>query len=87
MLNQTRKLYERLGKRAKLPAKALEILIRDDKRTPYKGVPYTIGNVYAVLNGKYEDSQVEAAIIEAARKHLAEEKSINSNIKESIAML
>lgn len=84
MLKETRNLYERLGKRAKLPAKALEILTKAGLKTPYKGVPYTIGNIYAVLAGKYEDRQVDEAIIQAAKDHLAKEEGTTLDIKESL---
>ncbi|QRQ99771.1 hypothetical protein [Dyadobacter sandarakinus] len=84
MLKETRKLYERLGKRAKLPARALEILNEANSVTPYKGVPYTIGGIYAVLADKYEDRQVEEAIIKAANEYIKREKSIDREFKESI---
>jgi len=84
MLKETRKLYERLGKRAKLPAKALRILQESGQKTPYKYVPYTMGHIYAVLSGKYEDRQVEEAIIKAAKEHIAKEKGTNLDIKESL---
>ncbi|KAA6438824.1 hypothetical protein FEM33_15505 [Dyadobacter flavalbus] len=82
MLKETRKLYERLGKRAKLPARALEILSEANLKTPYKGVPYTIGNIYAVLSGKYEDRQVDEAIIKAAKEHISREKDSKLDLKE-----
>lgn len=84
MLKETRKLYERLGKRAKLPARALEILNEAELKTPYKGVPYKIGNIYAVLSGRYEDRQVDDAIIKAAREHIAKEKDLTMDLKESL---
>jgi broad-specificity NMP kinase len=82
MLKETRKLYERLGKRAKLPAKALELLNAAGLKTPYKNVPYTIGNVYAVLNGKHEDRQVDEAIIKAVKQHIEKEKDLTFDLKE-----
>lgn len=84
MLKETRELYERLGKRAKLPITALKILHEAGLKTPYKGVDYTIGNIYAVLRDQYQDQQVEAALIAAAKKYLEKQKLDTSDIQESL---
>jgi len=84
MLKETKKLYERCGPKARIPAKALKLLKEKGLLTPYKGVPYTIGNIYAVTNERYDDRQVEEAIVIACKEYLEESAQQKSDLKELI---
>ncbi|UON85616.1 hypothetical protein MUK70_11560 [Dyadobacter chenwenxiniae] len=55
--------------------------------TPYKGVPYTIGNIYAVLAGKYDDLQVESAIVKAAKEYIERGEVAELGLQDALTSL
>lgn len=82
MIKEAFEAYKKIGKSARIPAKALEILRKSGAKTKRNGVPYTINAIYAVMRDQYEDETIDRAIIQACKDHEKERKLVQSRLRE-----
>ena len=88
MVQEAITLYRSLGKRARIPEKALEILTKNGTLTVKNKVPYSLRAVYAVMNNQYHDINVDKAIIEACKQYIKENKVQEQQVRyNALAML
>jgi len=88
MVQEAIDLYRSLGKRARIPEKALDILLKDGTVTVKNRVPYTLRAVYAVMNNQYHDINVDKAIIKACKQYIKENKLQEQQVRyNALAML